>query len=134
VIYLDTNVLIYAFCKNVDNEEQKKLSQEILKSAISNQTLRLSEIVLYEFAFVSKKLKEREETIVFNLEFLAKYVENANIYTDVLTLMQKTSSYKHSFDAYHICFSDHFECEELITFDTGFKQFKNSSKTNIKIL
>lgn len=31
MIYLDTNVLIYAFCKNVDNEEQKTLSQEILK-------------------------------------------------------------------------------------------------------
>jgi len=31
MIYLDTNVLIYAFCKNVDNLEQKKLSQEILK-------------------------------------------------------------------------------------------------------
>jgi len=46
MIYLDTNILIYAFCKNVDNLEQKNLSQEILRHTISQQKLLLSEIVL----------------------------------------------------------------------------------------
>ncbi len=134
MIYLDTNVLIYAFCKNVDNNEQKKISQEILKSSILEKTLLLSQIVLYEFAFVCAKLKESQETIKLNLEFLSKYVKNADIQDDVLNLIQKTSSYKHSFDAYHVCFSNNFECTELVTFDNGFKQFMENSKTKIKIL
>lgn len=134
MIYLDTNVLIYAFCKNVDNEEQKKISQEILKSSIIDKTLLLSEIILYEFAFICTKLKESQETIKLNLEFLTKYVKNADIQDDVMCLMQETSTYKHSFDAYHVCFSNKFECAELVTFDNGFKQFEKNSETKIKIL
>jgi predicted nucleic acid-binding protein len=134
MIYLDTNVLVYAFCKNVDDLEQKIASQEILKSSISDKTLLLSEIVLYEFSFICKKLKESDETIKLNLEFLSKYVRNGNIQEDVVDLMQKTSSYKDSFDVYHICFSNHFSCTEIVTFDKGFKKFINYSKTNINIL
>jgi predicted nucleic acid-binding protein len=134
MIYLDTNVLVYAFCKNIDDQEQKRISQEILKSSISNKTLLLSAIVLYEFSFVCKKLKESDETIKLNLEFLSKYTKNADIQDDVIDLMQKTSSYKHSFDAYHICFSNHFNCTELVTFDNGFKRFNNYSKTDINIV
>lgn len=134
MIYLDTNVLIYAFCKNVDNEEQKKLSQEILKSSISNQKLLLSEIVLYEFSFVSQKLKEDKQVIELNLAFLSKFAKLADIKQEVLSLMQKTDSYQHSFDVYHVCFSDYFNCSELITFDNGFKKFIDHSKTAIKVL
>jgi predicted nucleic acid-binding protein len=134
MIYFDTNVLVYAFCKNVDNQEQKIASQDILKSSISNKTLLLSEIVLYEFSFICKKLKESDETIKLNLEFLSKYVKNGDIRVDVIDLMDKTSSYKDSFDVYHICFSNHFACTEIVTFDRGFKKFINHSKTNINIL
>jgi predicted nucleic acid-binding protein len=132
--YLDTNVLVYAFCKNVDDQEQKRVSQEILKSSISNKTLLLSEIVLYEFSFICKRLKESDETIKLNLEFLSTYVKAGDIRECVVELMQKTSSYKDSFDAYHICFSNHFSCTEIVTFDRGFKKFTNYSKTNINIL
>ena len=134
MIYLDTNILIYAFCKNVDNVEQKKISQEILKSAISQQKLILSEVILYEFAFVSKKLKESTYAIQANLAYLLKYVKEANIHNEVIELMNKIDSYKHSFDSYHIVFSDFFKCSEFITFDNGFQQFSKYAKTKIKII
>lgn len=130
MIYLDTNVLIYAFCKNVDNLEQKKHSQEILKSAIASNKLLLSEIVLYEFAFVSLKLKESNDVVKMNLDFLSKYIKSADVHSEAITLMSKISSYKHSFDTYHI----YFNCSELVTFDSGFKQFCDYSKTKITIV
>ena len=132
--YLDTNVLIYAFCKNVDNEAQKRISQEILRETVSQQKLLLSEIVLYEFAFVSKKLEEDYEVIDENISFLSKYVKKADIYNEVIEFMKKTNSYKCSFDVYHIVFSNSFSCSQLITFDSGFKKFNSYSKTKIKIL
>ncbi len=134
MIYLDTNILIYAFCKNVDNLEQKKLSQEILKSAIASNKLLISEIVLYEFAFVSQKLKESNDIIKMNLDFLSKYIKRADICSEAITLMSETSSYKHSFDAYHIAFGNYFNCSELVTFDNGFKQFCDYSKMKITIV
>lgn len=134
MIYLDTNVLIYAFCKNVDNSEQKKLSQEILKSAIASNKLLISEIVLYEFAFVSQKLKESNDVIKMNLDFLSKYIKSADVHSETISLMSKISSYKHSFDTYHIVFSNYFNCSELVTFDSGFNQFCDYSKTKITIV
>jgi len=134
MIYLDTNVLIYSFCKNVDNQDQKKQSQEILRSTILNKKLLLSEITLYEFSFVSWKLKEKKQTLELNLEFLSKFIKHADIKQEVMDLMKKTESYQHSFDAHHTCFANHFNCSELITFDSGFKKFIDHSKTAIKII
>lgn len=134
MIYLDTNILIYAFCKNVDNEEQKTIAQGILKSAISEEKLLLSELTMYEFAFVSQKLKESGEATRLNLDFLSQYVKNANIHKKVIDTMQKTSSYKHSFDTYHVCFANHFNCSEIVTYDSGFKIFDKYSETVIKIV
>ena len=135
MIYLDTNIFVYAFCKNVDDESQKRKSQEILKESIKNSQLILSEIVLYEFAFVSKKLEEDASVIDNNLKFLSNYEQVAtDISYDVLSLMSKTSSYKQSFDIYHLCFSNHFNCTEFITYNNGFKKFQDFSQAKIEIL
>jgi len=134
MIYLDTNILIYAFCKNVDDKKQKELSQDILQKAIEDDLLVISEVVLYEFAFVCAKLQEDEKVINDNLIFLSKYSKQAYIKDTVINLMKRTHSYKNSFDTYHICFCDYFDCDELVTFDTGYKKFQRDCKTKIKIL
>lgn len=135
MIYLDTNIYIYAFCKNVDNKEQKAISQKILKDAVSQKKLIVSELILYEFAFVAKKLKENENSIIENLQFLSKYKYNSPDISDtVINILEKKSVFKDSFDVYHICFSNYYNCSELITFDSGFKKFKDFSITNIKVL
>ena len=76
MIYLDTNILVYAFCKNVDDENQKQKAQEILKESIISKQLILSEISLYEFAFICKKLEEELEVINDNIDFLSRYIKN----------------------------------------------------------
>lgn len=135
MIYLDTNVLVYALCKNVDDVQQKEISQNILKTTVKNGNLLLSEISLYEYAFVSKKLGENEAVICENLKFLQTYCKPVNnIEKDVIQLMFDTSTYKQSFDAYHMCFCKYYNCDKLVTFDVGFKKFNNYFNIEIEIL
>ena len=90
---------------------------------------------MYEFAFVSKKLKEDEKDIIENLEFLSKYKYNSpDISSKVIEILEKKSLFKDSFDVYHLCFSNYYNCSELITFDNGFKKFKDFFMTNITII
>ena len=98
MIYLDTNIYVYAFCNNVDNQEQKNISQKIL-------------------------------------EFLSKYkYSSPDISSKVIEILEKKSLFKDSFDVYHLCFSNYYNCSELITFDNGFKKFKDFFMTNITII
>ena len=53
MVYFDTNVLIYAFSKNVDDERQKNLSIKLVEEAIENNSLIVSELILSEFALSS---------------------------------------------------------------------------------
>ena len=73
----------------------------------------------------ANKLLEDKQVIENNLNFLQKYCLNApNILSDTIELMSKVNSYKRSFDIYHICYSQFYECDELITFDKEFQRFK----------
>ena len=138
MVYFDTNVYIYAFCKNVDNTSQKELSQKLLKQYASNQELLVSEVILYEFAFISKKLGEDSSTIQENLKFLSRYVENidANVRKRVLAIFDETSLYHSSFDVFHLAFCEskkNNQCK-LVTFDKGFKKLQDIAKIEIDIL
>ena len=61
MVFFDTNVLIYALCQNLDDSEQQNISVELFEEAILNKSIILSELVLCEFAFTSKKLNEDEK-------------------------------------------------------------------------
>jgi hypothetical protein len=62
MVYFDTNVLIYAFSKNTDDERQKDISVKLVGDAIEDESLIVSELILCEFAFISHKLKENVTT------------------------------------------------------------------------
>lgn len=98
MIYLDTNIFVYALSKNVDDILQKEIALKYLREAIEKDELIISQIVLYEFAFVSKKLGEEPKNISENLEFLADFVESAsnNIFTNVINFMNKYDLQKHT--------------------------------------
>jgi len=132
--YFDTNIYVYAFCQNIDNQEQKKLSQKLLKTRASNDKLLISEIVLYEFAYICKKLKENPITIQNNLEFLSRYVKSTdiNIHKRVLEIFEQTNLYNSSFDVFHLAFSECNNCK-LITFDKGFRYLENILKIEVVI-
>ncbi|MCH9740465.1 MAG: hypothetical protein K0U38_06455 [Epsilonproteobacteria bacterium] len=92
MIYLDSNVLIYATLSIVDTPSQQEKAIEILKELINNETLLLSNLNLLKYAF------------------------------------------KNSFDLYHVVFANAHNCQKIITFDKGFKKFRNSCDIEIEVL
>jgi len=134
--YLDTNVFVYALSQNVDDISQKERALGYLRKAIEKDELITSEIILYEFAFVSKKLGEESQNISENLEFIADFLQepNDNLFVKVVEFMKEHELYRHSFDIYHLCFSSDSECDRFITFDKGFKKLQKYVNIEIEIL
>jgi len=134
MVYFDTNVLIYAFSKNVDDEKQKEISVKLIEEAIKNNSLIVSELILLEFAFISNKLNENKNKIDDNLEFLSSYLKpsDSTIHQRMLDILKETSLYISSFDVYHLAFAEFYNAE-LTTFDKGFKKLLDISKVDIII-
>ena len=134
MVFFDTNILIYAFCKNIDNKEQQNISVKLFDEAIENQNLIVSELILCEFAFISNKLKENKNDIDDNLKFLSTFLKqsNSNINQRMTEILKETSLYISSFDVYHLAFSEYYNAK-LFTFDKGFKKLQNISKIEIDI-
>jgi len=134
MVYFDTNVLIYAFSKNIDDEKQKELSVKLVGEAIENETLIVSELILCEFAFIANKLKEDKNDIDHNLAFLSEYVKATDItvHQRMLEILKETSLYISSFDVHHLAFSEFYDAK-LITFDKGFKKLKDIAIVEIEI-
>jgi len=136
MIYLDTNVFVYALSKNVDDISQKQVALQELRKAIEFDELVVSEIILFEFAFVSKKLGEESKNISDNLAFIADFIQVAPnaLFTKVLNFMNKHELYRHSFDVYHLCYSEDLACDRLVTFDKGFKKLQKHTDIKIETL
>ena len=134
MVYFDTNVLIYAFSKNIDDQRQKEISVRLIEEAISDETLIVSEVILCEFAFISHKLKENKAQINNNLAFLSEYLKPTDygVTQRILKILKKTNLYSSSFDVYHLAFSEHYHAK-LVTFDKGFKKLEKLSKVELII-
>ena len=133
--FFDTNVLIYGFVKNVDDKHQQQTSINLIENALSSDSFVISDIVLYEFAFVAKKLEEKKENIDNFLKFLSTFSRHSNsmIANRTLELLNKSGLYKSSFDINHLAFCEFYELE-LVTFDKGFKSLSKYSDTKIRLL
>ena len=123
MVYFDTNVLIYAFSKNTDDERQKDISVKLVGDAIEDESL-----------IVSDKLKENKDEIDDNLAFLSEYLKPTDItvHQRILEILKETSLYVSSFDVYHLAFSEYYN-SKLVTFDKGFKKLKKLSKVEIVV-
>ena len=134
MVYFDTNVLIYAFTKNIDSKKQKDISIELVERAIENNCLVLSELTLCEFAFVSHKTREEKRNIDDNLEFLSTFLrtDSLSVSQRIIDILRQTNLYNSSFDVCHLAFSEQYNAK-LITFDKGFKKLQNISKVDIEI-
>ena len=135
MIYLDSNILIYAFSKNVDTQEQQTKSIKIFEKLISKNKLCISDIALYEFAFVSQKIKEQSGNIKNNLDFLKRYSLPTNqiIRNRAINIMNELNLYKNSFDCFHLAHAENY-CEKIYTFDLGFKKLSQIATIEIEIL
>jgi len=134
MVYFDTNVLIYIFALGIDTQKQRDIAIKLFDEAIKNDTLVLSDISLYEFAFVCKKLKEEDQNIQDNLRYLSQFVKatDISIHKRVLEIFENSNFYQSSFDVFHLAFCEENDCK-LITFDQGFKKLRQISKIEIDI-
>jgi len=136
MIYLDTNVLLYATLSQVDTQSQQDKAIEILKGLIDNNTLLLSNLNLLEYAFVMKKAKEDNTKIESALELFQNFVqdEKNNFHNELMEFLNNDYAFKNSFDLYHIVFANAHNCQKIITFDKGFKRFRNYCDIEIEVL
>lgn len=135
MVYFDTNIYLYAFLNNVDNPEQQETSIAFVEEYLKKKQIILSEILIYEYAYVSKKLKESKSEINDRLGFLTNFIEPAPmLYKRVMEIMDSGSFYKNSFDAYHLAFAEYYNCKKLITFDKDYKKVEEIAKIEIVIL
>jgi len=136
VIYLDTNVLLYATLTKVDTQTQQDRAIEILRELIDKENLLLSNLNLLEYSFVMKKAKEDSRKIESALELFSSFVrdEKDRFSNELMQFLNSDYAFKNSFDLYHIAFANSYKCKKLITFDKGFKKFYNICEVDIDII
>ncbi|CAA6822138.1 MAG: Unknown protein [uncultured Sulfurovum sp.] len=136
MIYLDTNVLIYATLSSVDTASQQEKAIEILKELIDNDELLLSNLNLLEYTFVMNKAQEDSNKIENALELFQTFVqdETKGFNLDLMKMLNNDYAYKNSFDLYHVAFAKHNQCQKIFTFDKGFKKFIDICEIEIDIL
>jgi len=135
MVYFDTNVWVYAFSQNVDNEAQQQLAIKQIEDAMEHETIIVSKVLLCELAFVLAKVEEDNKAIDARLAFVSSYIKPTDITMQlrVLELLKETQLYKSSFDVHHVAFSEYYKAK-LITFDKGFKHLKSHAKIALEIL
>ncbi len=135
MVYLDTNVLIYA---SVEQDMAKKeRSLELLDVLIGEEKLVLSTLVLQEFAFTMSKLKVENEIIRKDCDFYLDYV---SVEQDVFTLKKAIElccdeDYcKNINDIIHLLLAEKSKCDRLITFDRDFKRLERYGDIKVEVL
>ncbi len=136
MIYLDTNILAYATLSKADNIEQQRIATDLVKIHIDNDNLVLSNLNILEYSFVMSKAREDEEKIKKAVNFFVKFVkEEKTFFSKTIQYFLKDKySFKNSFDLYHVAFAYEYKCDKIITFDKGFKKFKDKFDIKIEIL
>ncbi len=104
MIYLDSNVLLYATLSEVDTQNQQDKAIETLKELIDSETL----------SFVRD--------------------EKENFSSELMQILNNDYAFKNSFDLYHVAFANSYGCQRLLTFDKGFKKFGGICNVEIGIL
>ena len=117
MIYVDTNVLLYATLSEVDTQSQKDKAIKILKELIDNETLLLSNLNLLEYAFVMKKAREDSKKIESALELFQSFVEEEKrgFSSELMWMLNNDYAFKNSFDLYHVAFANSYGCQKLLT-------------------
>ncbi len=135
MVYLDTNVLIYA---SVEQDIKKKeRSLDLLEELINSDQLILSTLVLQEFVFTMAKLKIDSKIIKKDSDF---YFDFVTLEYDHVTLRHAIRSCcaknqcKNINDIIHLHLAQTAKCKKLITYDSDFKKISALSDVKIEIL
>lgn len=135
MVYLDTNVLIYASVEQDKVKKEKSLS--LIEKLVKSQKLVLSTLVLQEFVFTMAKLKIDNAIIKEDSDFYFNFV---SIEYDYLTLQKAIESCcsinycKNINDVIHLHLAEKAKCKKLMTYDSDFKKLEHLSAVAVEVL
>ncbi len=135
MVYLDTNVLVYA---SVEQDiEKKNRSLALLEKLIIKKQLLLSTLTLQEFVFTMAKLKIDNDIIKQDSDYYFSFV---NVEQDYFILKQAIelccdeNQCKNINDVMHILLAQKAKCSRLITFDGDFRKLDGLNSVKVEIL
>jgi len=135
MVYVDTNVLVYASVEQDIVKKEKSL--KLLEKYAKEGKLVLSTLTLQEFAFTLAKLKVDSEIIRKDSDFYMGFV---SVEQDVFTLKKaielccREDYCKNINDVIHLLLAEKSKCKRLITFDSDFKRLEQYSDVLIDVL
>jgi predicted nucleic acid-binding protein len=117
-------------------EKKQEISVEILANLVETNNLCLSNLVICEFAFILKRLKESDDKINKSIDILQPFVKQSKLIVTkrLIQILNTQKLFTNSFDCYHLAFAETLNCKELITFDSDFTKLKPISKIEITVL
>ncbi len=134
MVYLDTNVLIYAAIEQ--DIRKKEISIELIRLLSSSGRLILSPLVLQEYIFTLSKFGVDGSIIDHDVSFYQDYMVDNYDQDMLLGAMRSctsTGTCKNINDWLHIKIAQKHS-QKLITFDSDFKKFQKYTDIEIEIL
>lgn len=133
MVYVDTNVLIYAAIEQ--DFAKKERSIALLEECITKNRLLISLLVLQEYVFTLTKLKVDAAVIEKDVRFYSDFAQpvSKQIFLDSYALCAKIDFCRNINDAIHLVFAAR-HCDKLITFDADFQKLQPHMPLEIEIL
>jgi predicted nucleic acid-binding protein len=135
MVYLDTNILIYASVEQDSLKREKSL--DLIEKLINEQKLMLSTLVLQEFVFTMAKLKIDSKIIKEDSDFYSRFISCEYDYQTLQNAINTccTISYCTNInDIIHLYLAQKSNCKKLITFDKRFNRLTTFSDIEIVLL
>ena len=134
MVYLDTNVLIYATIEQ--DIEKKEKSLNAIESLVNKNELILSPLVMQEYIFTLSKLKVEKEIIEHDSSFYFNFVSEhytKEMLEDTLQLCLAEKNCKNINDILHMKLATQY-ATKLLTYDSDFKKLQQYTDIKIEIL
>jgi predicted nucleic acid-binding protein len=135
MVYLDTNILIYA---SVEQDPQKKAqSIALLDTLISQNQLVLSTLTLQEFAFTMANLGIDHEVIRQDCGFYFGYVSvesDYGIMREAIELCCRQKFCKNINDVMHLLLAQKAKCKRLMSYDRDFRKLSDICAVMVEVL
>ncbi len=137
MLYLDTNVIVNAF---LPENPKFEISSKIFKEALSSNNLLCSSILIQEVCYVLSRHNVLPLSIQSTAHILLKHMSTRKNFQNHLDIVHNSISiatkvgFQNINDCVHLKEAEIMGCNELITFDKGFKKLLHLTTMKITIL
>ncbi|HPT47041.1 MAG TPA: PIN domain-containing protein [Candidatus Rifleibacterium sp.] len=134
MVYLDTNVLVYAGIEQDIAKKDKALC--LIRSLAEASELHLSVLVLQELVFTMAKLHMDADLIKSDFDYYSRYLSWEISLEDFIKAVQlglELDNLRNINDLVHLKVAERY-CSKLITFDRDFKKMQGHTHIEIEIL